>query len=133
MDSSAIERSTFQFLPSEIVHEILLSIENDEYDESDRRQSALWACCLVSRQWYSEAIPLLYAYPSIAGSRFQKFAATICPPLGTRESKFRLASLVRDLDMGGLVHQSSNSLTIRLLGKVKRNLEMFIAPSYSFS
>lgn len=134
MDSSPVARSNVRYLPTEIVHQILCSIENEEGDaEIDLRQSTLYACCLVSKQWYSEAISMLYKNPYIDGSRFQQFAATVCPPLGTREPKYRLASLVRRLDMSGLVHQSSNSVTARLLGRVRTNLEAFTAPMYSFS
>jgi hypothetical protein len=76
---------------------------------------------------------MLYEKPFLDGGRFQLFAATVCPPIGTREPKVRLATLVRQLDMGRLVHQSSNSLTARLLGKVKGNLEVLVVPMYSFS
>lgn len=134
MDSSSVHHSNIKFLPTEIVHQILCSIEN-EVDDNDvnLRQSTLYSCCLVSRQWYSEAVSMLYEEPFIDGSRFQPFAATVCPPLGTRLPKYKLASLVHKLDMGGLVHQSSNSVTARLLGRVKKNLEEFTAPMFSFS
>lgn len=134
MDSSSADRSNVKFLPSEIVYQILSSIENDaDEDEGDvgSRQSTLYACCLVSKQWYSQAISMLYEKPYIGGSRFQQFAATISPPLG--EPKSRLASLVRKLEMVRLVHQSSNSVTARLLGRVKGNLEEFTAPRSSFT
>ena len=127
MDSSSSNRLKF-FFPTELVHLVLSSLEED-----DSRQPTLHACCLVSNQWYSEAISLLYEKPHLDGARFQQFAATVCPPIGTREPKVRLATLVRQLDMGRLVHQSSNSLTARLLGKVKGNLEVFVVPMYSFS
>lgn len=134
MDSSPIHRSNIKFLPTEIVHQILCSIESEIDDDGiDSRQSTLYACCLVSRQWYTEAIPMLYEEPFIDGSRFQQFAATVCPPLGTRLPKYKLGSLVHKLDMGRLVHQSSNSVTARLLGRVKKNLEEFTAPMFSFS
>jgi hypothetical protein len=44
-----------------------------------------------------------------------------------------LGSLVQVLDLTGLVHHSSNSLTARLLGRVKKSLKIFAAPRVSFS
>lgn len=44
-----------------------------------------------------------------------------------------LGGLVRRLDLSRLVHHSSNSMTARLIGRVKENLEVFIAPAAGFS
>lgn len=118
------------YLPTEIVLQIVAFIVADE----SCRQKTLHAVCLVSRQWYSVAIAPLYAKPHFGtGRAFERFTDTICPPIGVRRSKLHLGSLVHRLDLSGLVHHSSNSLTARLLGRVKENLEIFIAPTVSFS
>lgn len=44
-----------------------------------------------------------------------------------------LGSMVKTLHMGRLVHHSTNSLTARLLGQTKKNLEIFVAPRVSFA
>ncbi|KAK2767404.1 hypothetical protein FQN54_003560 [Arachnomyces sp. PD_36] len=122
------------YLPSEIIAQIVDLIDEGEGLTVVGRQATLRACCLVSRQWYNETIFRLYRNPFIDGSRFQKFAATVCPPLSSHgPGVARLASHVVHLDMGRLVHESSNSMTCRLLGRVKKNLESFIAPKYSFA
>lgn len=118
------------YLPTEIVLHIVSFIAADE----SCRQETLHACCLVSRQWYTAAIGPLYEKPYVgSGVAFGRFTDTISPPIGARKSKLHLGSLVHRLDLSGLVHHSSNSLTARLLGRVKENLEIFIAPKVSFS
>ncbi|RAH42087.1 F-box domain protein [Aspergillus brunneoviolaceus CBS 621.78] len=122
------------YLPTEIVVQIMSYVSNTS-DKADRRQATLYACCLVSRQWYSAAIPHLYEKPILRfGSSFTQFTATISPPLHVaRKNKLKLGSYVRRLDLSGLVHHSSPSLTARLLGKVKENLVVFSAPRVSFA
>lgn len=118
------------YLPTEIVVEIITYAAADE----GHRQATLYACCLVSRQWYSVAIPYLYEKPRVsAGTAFKNFTDTICPTIGARKNKIQLGSLVHKLDLSGLVYHSSNSLTARLLGRVKENLEIFLAPRISFA
>lgn len=119
-------------LPTEI---IVLTVSFAASDEDDaRRQRSMYACCLLSRQWYSAAIEFLYERPRLdRGLSFKKFTDTVCPPIAARKSKLNLGSLVRRLDLSGLVHHSSNSLTARLLGRIRANLEVFIAPSVSFA
>jgi hypothetical protein len=96
-------------------------------------QKTLWACCLVSRAWYSAAVMLLYERPHIGGGNFQEFVATICPSKNAHIRKSQLAGMVKNLDMGSLVHDGSKSLTARLLGRLKGSLEEFVAPQASFS
>ncbi|KAF9886082.1 hypothetical protein FE257_012017 [Aspergillus nanangensis] len=118
-------------LPTELV---VLVVSFAAADELVRRQQTLYACCLVSRQWYSAAISGLYEKPLLnSGAAFQSFTTTISPPIGARKSKVNLGSLVHRLDLSGLVHHSSPSLTARLLGRIKEHLEVFIAPRVSFS
>ncbi|KAL1999147.1 hypothetical protein VTN02DRAFT_4990 [Thermoascus thermophilus] len=137
--SRARREARATYLPDEILLQIVSHIARDDDDDDDddddaRRQATLYTCCLISRQWYSVAVPFLYERPQLAtGTAFQKFTATVCPPVGVRGSKMKLGSLVRRLDLSPLVHHSSNSLTARLLGRVKENLEVFIAPMISFS
>ena len=115
-------------LPSEIVLHILSFIPiRPEY------QSTLCACSLVSRDWYLAAIPLLYHSPIISSKNFKSFVNTICPSINVHVRKSELAGLVRRLDMGGLVHDGSKSLTARLLGRIKGGLEEFVAPQTSFA
>ncbi|KAJ6092751.1 hypothetical protein N7486_008040 [Penicillium sp. IBT 16267x] len=100
-----------------------------------KRQNALYNFCLVSHQWYSVGVELLYREPSISdGNRFVKFTQTVCPPIKTKnKTKSDMASMIHDLSLGQLVHQSSNSVTARLLSKASKNLVTFTAPRVSFS
>lgn len=119
-------------LPTEIVV-LIVSFAACDADDA-RRQRSMYACCLLSTQWYSAAIAFLYERPRLdRGLSFKKFTDTVCPPIAARKNKLNLGSLVRRLDLSGLVHHSSNSLTARLLGRVRANLEVFIAPSVSFA
>lgn len=120
------------YLPTEIIVQIVYFIATTT--GGTRRQSTLHACCLISRQWYSVAVAFLYERPQLhVGLSFKRFTDTVCPPIRARKSKLNLGSLVRYLDLSLLVHHSTNSLTARLLGRVKENLEVFIAPKVSFS
>lgn len=94
-----------------------------------QKQATFFSFCLVSRQWYSVGISYLYKCPQLwLGNKFQLFTNTVSPPLGAKKSKVDLGSLVNVLYLGNLVHQSSNSLTSRLLSRVKEGLIYFIAP-----
>ncbi|KAE8350805.1 hypothetical protein BDV28DRAFT_138438 [Aspergillus coremiiformis] len=118
------------YLPTEIVVQIVSYVAVDELG----RQKTLYTCCLISRQWYSAAIALLYERPQvISGISFKRFTETISPPIGTRKNTLNLGSFVHRLNLSHLVHHSSNSLTARLLGRIKENLEVFIAPTLTFS
>jgi hypothetical protein len=115
-------------LPIEIILHILSYIPRLK-----NTQSTFWSCCLISRAWYSAAIPFLYERPYIGGGNFQEFVATVCPSKNAHIRKAPLAELVLRLDMSGLVHDGSKSLTARLLGRLKGNLEAFVAPQASFA
>ena len=115
-------------LPPEIILYILSFIP-----VRPENQSTLCTCCLLSRDWYSSAIPLLYRSPSITSKNFRLFVRTICPSINVHVRKSELAGLVRRLDMGSLVHDGSKSVTARLLGRVKEGLEEFVAPQTSFA
>ncbi|PMD39266.1 hypothetical protein L207DRAFT_635210 [Hyaloscypha variabilis F] len=115
-------------LPSEIISLILSYIPRKEYT-----QSTFWACCLVSRTWYSASIALLYNRPYLNGGNFAEFVRTVCPSKNAHIRLSTLAILVRKLDMGELVHNASRSLTARLLGRLKGNIEEFVAPQASFA
>ncbi|KZF19267.1 hypothetical protein L228DRAFT_271510 [Xylona heveae TC161] len=116
------------YLPPELVIHILSFIPL-----KPSSQTTLWSCCLVSRTWYTAAVPLLYDSPHITGRNFTRFITTVCPSINAHVRKSELADLVRRLDMGELVHNGSKSLTARLLGRVKVRLEEFVAPQASFA
>lgn len=115
-------------LPDEIVIEILSHIPR-----SREAQSILHTFCLVKRQWYNVAVSRLYEEPYLYGANFTRFVSTICPSVNLHVRKSQLAGLVRVLDLRHLVHQSTKSVTARLLGRTKQNLEAFIAPQASFA
>lgn len=96
-------------------------------------QSTLHACTLVSNSWYKSSVPFLYNSPAIDGKTFDLFVKAICPSVNAHVRINGLAALVRKLDMSLLVHNGSKSLTARLLGRVKGNLEEFVAPQASFA
>lgn len=125
--SFSSEKQTFQ-LPQEIILHILSFIPRHS-----SAQRTLWACCLVSRPWYSATVSRLYHTPSFTGGNYQLLLRTLCPSINAHVRKSALAKLVRMLDMSGLVHDGSKSLTGRLLGRVKDNVEEFIAPQSSFA
>ncbi|KAK2629735.1 hypothetical protein QTJ16_000555 [Diplocarpon rosae] len=115
-------------LPAEIISQILLYIPR-----RPSTQPLLWSCSLVSRAWYTSAIIPLYRRPFITPSNFAQFVRTVCPSKNAHIRHSALATLVKSLDMGDLVHNSSKSLTARLLGRLKGNLEQFVAPQASFA
>ncbi|CAL5872689.1 uncharacterized protein PFLUO_LOCUS6956 [Penicillium psychrofluorescens] len=126
------------YLPAEVVVNIVEFVFGEDttfLPDQKEKQRDLRSCCLVSRQWYSASIGFLYHRPCfLKGNSFVQFTNTVCPPVGTRRKRnVDLGSLVHCLDLGGLVHHSSNSLTARLLGRVKKNLEYFVAPRVSFA
>ncbi|KAJ5703444.1 hypothetical protein N7493_011833 [Penicillium malachiteum] len=135
--------ASFSYLPSEIVMQIADYL--DDYDmftapEMDHRavlknrQAGMAKFCLVNRQWYAVGISKLYCRPFLSsGNSFQQFLQTICPNAKNKAlDRSDLGSLIYHLDLGNLVHHSSNSKTGRLINKA-RNLRFMIAPRYSFS
>ena len=118
-------------LPAEIIAQILLFLSPS--GDAPARQSTLHALTLLSRTWYTATIASLYSYPQLHGGNFSLFSTTICPSKNYKIRFSPLATLVRCLDMSSLVHNSSKSLTARLLGRLKGNLETFIAPQASFA
>ncbi|KAI9833339.1 MAG: hypothetical protein M1819_003734 [Sarea resinae] len=115
-------------LPTELIIQIL-----SHMPPSRVSQHTFYSCCLVSRQWYSAAVAFLYHRPYITGKNFKQFVATVCPSINAHIRRSELAELVHTLDMGNLVHDGSKSLTARLLGRMKGNLESFTAPQASFA
>ena len=114
-------------LPAEIIIQIIT------YISQQSSQSTLWACTLVSRTWYTSSIARLYKYPRLTPANFEVFVSTICPSKNVRIRHSPLSELVLHLDMSNLVHNSSRSLTARLLGRLKGNIEKFVAPQASFA
>nr|QEJ80713.1 F-box domain-containing protein [Teratosphaeria gauchensis] len=115
------------YLPEEILIEILEYVAR-----SSESQQTLASCCLLSHQWYSAAVPLLYARPFISGHNYDPFARTIITSLNLKVRDSPLAKLIRGLNMASLVHQGSKSSTARLLSRTKDNLEEFVAPVATF-
>ena len=109
-------------LPTEIIIQIVSYLPSGSLG-----QRSIWACCLVSRQWYSAAISKLYERPRLSGPNFDKFAVVICPPINAHRTG--LERHVRYLDMSGVGYEASNSQIARLLRRVGPTLEDFIAPS----
>ncbi|KAH0345796.1 hypothetical protein KCU83_g7665, partial [Aureobasidium melanogenum] len=116
------------YLPDELVLEIL------EYVAvAPEAQKSLYTCCLLSRQWHRAALPYLYAYPKIYGKNYDPFYRTMCPSINLRIKESPLASLVKVLNLGMLVHHSSRSVTARVLRRTEASLEEFVAPQASFA
>ncbi|OAX83851.1 hypothetical protein ACJ72_01781 [Emergomyces africanus] len=118
----------YLFVPAEIIIHILSYLQ-----EQPVRQHTLHSCCLVSRLWYSVTIPLLYERPYISGANFDNFALAVCPPAPAYAPRGDLGRFVRRLDFSKLVHNLTTSSTTRFLGRVKENVEIFIAPASGFS
>jgi hypothetical protein len=120
------------FVPTEIILQIVSRV--DRSLSGRERQKALYNLCLVSHQWYSATLSFLYARPKLeGGNTYQKFTTIMCPPAGGPKKSKDLGGLVRRLDLSKLVHHSSNSMTARLINRVKGNLEVFLAPASGFS
>lgn len=121
-------------------------------------QKTLWACCLVSRSWYTASIEHLYNRPLLNNRNFDLFVRTIAPAASTTYShspssakstassssssspqnprprrRVGLEKLIKHLDMSGLSYESSKSLTARLIRRTKDSLESFAAPAITFS
>ncbi|KAM5447597.1 hypothetical protein MaudCBS49596_005856 [Microsporum audouinii] len=121
------------FLPTEIVITIL-SFASDEDAVNENWQSTLFSCCLVCQQWYAAAIPFLYAKPVISARNYDSFAGTLDVRGKARHNiQEPLGSFVKHLDLGGLAHSGSKSVTARLLRACKEGLEIFVAPASTFS
>ena len=118
-------------LPLEIVVQIMSHFSPDHCPVRVA-QKTLKACTLVSRIWYAAAVGPLYENPFITGSNYEKFVTTVCPSINAHVRKNGLAELVKSLDLRRLIHHGSKSLTARLLGRVKTNLERFVAPQATF-
>ncbi|KAK5717377.1 hypothetical protein LTR15_009271 [Elasticomyces elasticus] len=112
------------YLPDEILLQIASYLRN--------QQASLASCAVLSQQWYSATVPLLYAHPNLHGPNFAPFVAAICPSINLHVRPSRLAKLVKTLDMRRMVHEVSRTSTARLLGRTKENLEAFVAPQASF-
>jgi hypothetical protein len=120
------------FIPTEIILQIVSRLDRGLHGHE--RQQTLYSVCLVSHQWYSAALSFLYSRPRLEkGNAYRKFTDVLCPPAGLPKTSKDLGGLVRRLDLSRLVHHSSNSMTARLIGRVKENLEVFIAPAAGFS
>lgn len=126
LEAMSIEALTIHpNLPPEILEQVFSKITGPS-------QRTFNAAALVSRVWYSTAIKHLYKSPILTGKHFDLFVRSVCPSINAHVRYNGLADLIRRLDLSLLVHNGSRSLTARLLGRVKQNLEEFIAPQASF-
>lgn len=116
------------FLPPEIVTQIISFLPRGRPS-----QAVFYACALVSRVWHTIAIPRLYEAPWIRSTNFAKFIDTVCPSINSHIKTSEFSSHIKILDMSNLVHDGSKSLTARLIGRVKENVEVLIAPQTSFA
>ncbi|KAL8692927.1 MAG: hypothetical protein Q9224_003861 [Gallowayella concinna] len=114
-------------LPTELLFQIVTYVHGFSSAQRD-----LWAMTIVSRSWYAAAITPLYSKPDISGKNFNLFVRTLCPSINAHIRKTSFSSMVEELDMSSLVHDSSKSLTSRILGRLKDGLQAFIAPQSSF-
>lgn len=96
-------------------------------------QRDLWALTLVSQSWYAASVASLYKKPDISGKNFGLFVRTLCPSINAHIRKTSFSSMVKELNMSKLVHDSTKSLTSRILGRLKDGLEIFVAPQASFA
>ncbi|KAI4284976.1 MAG: hypothetical protein L6R38_001044 [Xanthoria sp. 2 TBL-2021] len=115
-------------LPIEVLCQVVNYVE---FLSSAQRD--LWALTLVSRSWYAAAVASLYKKPDISGRNFGLFVRTLCPSINAHIRKTGFSSMVKELNMSKLVHDSSKSLTSRILGRLKDGLEIFVAPQASFA
>ena len=116
------------YLPREILLDIVKYISQNAHGQRD-----LASFCLVSRSFYLAGVERLYNSPRISSKNFDAFIRTMCPSINLHVRRSSFGSLVRTLDMSRLIHDGSKSLTARLLGRVKENLALFIAPAATFS
>ena len=115
-------------LPTEILLQIFSNLPRTR-----KSQPTLHSCTLVSRSWYPAAVQVLYRSPYITGKNFKLFVSAICPSINAHVRKHGLSEMVRRLDMSRLIHHGSKSLTARILGRCKGQLEEFVAPQVSFA
>jgi len=119
------------YLPEEVLDHILNYIRQSRSPKATQRD--LWACCLVSRDWYASAIKHLYHAPHLSSRNFGEFARTLSPPLASRSRRLGLEDFVQHLDLGMLAYESKRSTTSRLISRTKNSLRTFTAPAVSFS
>ncbi|KAL8653715.1 MAG: hypothetical protein Q9210_001944 [Variospora velana] len=61
------------------------------------------------------------------------FVRTICPSINAHIRRTKFSTMVKNFNMSYLVHDSSRSLTARILTRLKEGLEVFAAPRTSFA
>jgi hypothetical protein len=122
------DRTASFYIPDEIK---LAIIERIPHNPSG--QDTLYRLSMLDHEWYACTVARLYEHPLLTGKNFELFARTLCPSINLHVRKSALAPLVRHLDMRMLVHHSTRSLTARLIGRTKSNLEEFRAPAASFA
>jgi hypothetical protein len=125
-DPGRVEREEI-YLPPEILIHIFSYLPNGRAS-----QTTYHAASLVSRSWNLAATAFLYRDPDLSGKNYGAFVRTICPSTKAHIRSSPLAPHVKVLDMTKLTYDGSKSLTARVLGRLKNNLEEFYAPQVSF-
>lgn len=125
---SPINIEAYVPLPTEVLQHIISFLQNREDSQRD-----LWACCLVSRQWYSASLSTLYERPRLRSRNFERFLSAIHLPANLRKHHAEVTRYIKHLDLSAVAYESSNSKTARLLHRVRERLETFVAPARSLS
>ena len=118
-------------LPDEVLDMVISFLRWSRSAKAAQRD--MWACCLVSRDWYASAIKYLYQAPVLSPRNFAEFARTLSPPVASRSRRVGLEDFVQHLDMGMLAYESKKSMTSRLISRTKHSLRTFVGPAVSFS
>ena len=116
-------------LPVEIILHILRYLGKSRL----KSQPALYKFALVCQSWHATSICYLHDAPHISQSRFHRFVNTICIPINARSQNNDLAEKITTLHLGSLPRTASRLLTAKVLGRVRVNLKVFVAPPTSFS
>lgn len=116
-------------LPVEIILHILRYLGTSRI----KLQPALYNFALVCRSWYAVSISLLHDAQHVSQSRFHRFVNTICIPTNAQSQKNGLAARNSTLNLGNLPQTASGLLTAKVLGRVRANLKVPVAPPTSFS
>jgi hypothetical protein len=115
-------------LPFEILFTIISFVQLQR-----KPQGTLHSCCLVSRSWYSAAVVFLYKCPVPSGEKYLSFVRTMYSSKNVHKFKSPLWEYVKSLDLSAVSDNVPERVVEKLLGRVERGLEVFVAPNTEFS
>ncbi|KAJ5212165.1 uncharacterized protein N7498_003811 [Penicillium cinerascens] len=133
MSSIGCSRLPFEIIL--IIAEHLWSItERDENgDGLMARQRRMTNFCLVSHEWYTAGIALLYLCPELrAANSLDRFVDTVTQSGDANHLNIDFGSMIHVLKMGHLDHDIPDMLLERLLSRLQSNLISFEAPPTPF-